>query len=169
MLRLRTKRIPNPARDLANLNLRIRKSSKHRGVLKFRNRTPRPPGPYRPARLPRLTKSHGLGGYSILLFIMILGFVLAFTWKAQQTAYVLAHLDAARNRQSELQEKLKSLQLIMQEESNYSRIEPLARERLGMFSPAKPPIVIAPLDERVAAFPQPGKKEDLVSRKDQVR
>jgi cell division protein FtsL len=169
MLRLRTKRKPNPGRELANLNLRVRKSSKGHGLLKLRSRAPRPPGPYRPARLPRLTKKRGLGGFALLLCIMILGFSLAFTWKAQQMAYILAHLDAARNRQSELQEKLKSLQLIMQEESNYSRIEPLARERLGMVPPAKPPVVIAPLDERVAAFPTSSQKVNSISRKDQVR
>jgi cell division protein FtsL len=169
MLRLRPKKKPNPGRELASLNLRVRNSSKRRGFLKLRNRAPRPPGPYRPTRLPRLTKNRGLSGFAALLFIMILGSSLAFTWKAQQMAYVLAHLDAARNRQSELQEKLKSLQLIMQEESNYSRIEPLARERLGMFPPAKPPVVIAPLDERVAAFPPQSPKDNLVSRKDQVR
>jgi cell division protein FtsL len=101
-----------------------------------------------------------------LVFVLLLFSILAFTWKAAQMADTLTHLDAARTSQQDLKERLKSLQLILQEASNYSRIEPMAREKLGMLPPTTPPIVIAPLDDRVAALPAQSSEDYLASRKD---
>lgn len=167
MFGLRSRKKPNPAREVAHLNLKIRKSSARRSFLK--NWSLRPPGPYRPARLPRPSKNRGYGGFLTALFILGLVATLAYTWKASLMAETLTRLDAARSHQQELQERLTTLQLIMQESSNYSRIEPLAREKLGMMPTPQPPVVIAPLDERVAAMPAQDNKVYLASRKDQGR
>jgi cell division protein FtsL len=169
MFRLFSRKKANPKLDLAGMNLRMRKASSHRKPRKPLGKSLRPPGPYRPQRLPRLTKNRGLGVFLTGVFLIIVAFSLAYTWKAQQMAYLLAHLDAARTHQQELRERLKSLQLIEQESTSYSRIEPLAREKLGMLPLDTLPIVIAVLDERVAAMPPQDNKDYLASNKEQEK
>ncbi|RJP79571.1 MAG: hypothetical protein C4524_05135 [Candidatus Zixiibacteriota bacterium] len=131
------------------LILNPRNSASRRGkFLRNRNRTMRPAGPYRPSRLPTPSRHRRLGGFFLILALMVLGFSLAHIWKAHEVSRLCTRMDALRTDQQELAKKLKTQQLILQELSTYSKIEPLARERLGMLPSPEPPVVLAPLEER---------------------
>jgi cell division protein FtsL len=108
--------------------------------------------PYRPRRLPRLTKTVGLTGFFILFFSLLLIFSFAHVWKAYAVNQICIRLDALRHRQQDLQERLKAQQLVFQDITLYSKIEPLARELLGMEASLVKPVVIAPLQEAVVGF-----------------
>jgi len=105
--------------------------------------------PYRPGRLPRLTHPPKLTLFFILLFALCLGFSFAHIWKAHAANQICIRLDSLRSRQQELLERLKTQQLIFQEITLYSKIEPLARDVLGMRPSTVKPVVIAPLQESV--------------------
>ena len=105
--------------------------------------------PYRPGRLPQLTQPPKLTLFFILLFALLLGFSFAHIWKAHAVNQICIRLDSLRSRQQELLERLKTQQLIFQEITLYSKIEPLAREVLGMRPSPVKPVVIAPLQESV--------------------
>ncbi len=121
-------------------------------LVKLSSRALRSSSPYRPARLPRPSRDRGLRRFFFAIFLLILLFSMGHIWKAQQVAQFCSQIDDLRRRQQELRENLKMLQLNYQEISTYSSIEPLAREKLGMYPSQIPPVVIAALDERFAAF-----------------
>ena len=123
--------------------------------LRAHSRAVRPPGPYRPRRLPRLRKENGLRDFLLLSFLLLLVFSFAYIWKAQSVTRLCARLDALRCQRQDLMEKLKSQQLIFQEATLYSRIEPLARERLGMQPSKVKPVVISPLHEQFESIRNP--------------
>jgi len=79
------------------------------------------------------------------------GFSFAHIWKAQAVNQICIRLDSLRSRQQELLERLKTQQLTFQEITLYSKIEPLAREVLGMRPSPVKPVVIAPLQESVGS------------------
>lgn len=121
--------------------------------------------PYRPRRLPTLTKPPKLTLFFVLLFAMLLGFSFAHIWKANAVSQICIKLDTFRNCRQDLLERLKSQQLIFQDMTLYSKIEPLAREVLGMRPSTSKPVVIAPLQESVsdvhtAAAVRPSPKRD---------
>jgi len=105
--------------------------------------------PYRPGRLPRLTQPPKLTLFFALLFALFLGFSFAYIWKAHAVNQICIRLDSLRSRQQELLERLKTQQLIFQEITLYSKVEPLARDVLGMRPSTVKPVVIAPLQESV--------------------
>ncbi len=103
--------------------------------------------PYRPGRLPQLTQPPKLTLFFILLFALLLGCSFAHIWKAHAVNQICIRLDSLRSRQQELLERLMTQQLIFQEITLYSKVEPLAREVLGMRPSTVKPVVIAPLHE----------------------
>ncbi len=90
----------------------------------------------------------------MLVFFIVLAFSLGQIWKAHEVAMLCTNLDSLRCRQQSLEEKRMVLQLKFDEISKYSRIEPLAREVLGMHPSRQPPVVIAPLNDHFFAFRQ---------------
>jgi hypothetical protein len=121
--------------------------------------------PYRPRRLPALTKPPKLTLFFVLLFAMLLGLSFAHIWKANAVSQVCIKLDTLRNRRQDLLERLKSQQLIFQDMTLYSKIEPRAREVLRMRPSTSKPVVIAPLQESLggshtAAVVRPSPKRD---------
>jgi len=107
--------------------------------------------PYRPRRLPRLIQPPKFTLFFILLFVLFLGFSFVHIWKAHAVNQICISLDSLRNRQQELLERLKTQQLIFQEITLYSKVEPLARNVLGMRPATVKPVVIAPLQESVGS------------------
>jgi len=130
-----------------------KRANLHRSVvfMQMRDDNQRSTGPYRPRRLPSPSKRKNLGAFLIACFLLILIFSFAHIWKAHAVTQICSRLDALRNRQQDLREKLKAQELIFEEATLYSRIELLARERLGMYPAATKPVVIAPLHERIGA------------------
>jgi len=96
-----------------------------------------------------------LRDFLLLSFLLLLVFSFAYIWKAQSVTQLCARLDALRCQRQDLMEKLKSQQLIFQEATLYSRIEPLARERLGMQPSKVKPVVISPLHEQFESIRNP--------------
>lgn len=132
--------------------VRTGKALRRDPLSRLQGRALRSSSPYRPARLPRPSRDRSLRSFFAAVILLILIFSMGHIWKAQQVAHLCSRIDDLRRRQQELREKLKTLQLHYQEASTYSNIEALAKEKLGMFPSQKPPVVIAALDERFAAF-----------------
>ncbi|MCX6640486.1 MAG: cell division protein FtsL [bacterium] len=131
-----------------------RRGTANARFLRARNRAVRPPGPYRPGHNPRPSKDGGLGNFWITVFLLMLLFILGQIWKSHQITTLFTHLDSLRNNQQELEERQIALQSRFQEVSSYPRIEPLARNLLGMTPPDKSPVVIAALDDQFLAMRQ---------------
>ncbi len=112
----------------------------------------RAPGPYRPTNLPKPGRDRNLAGFWWAAFLLFLVFSLAHIWKANDLAILCAHLDSLRGEQQELEHKLKGINLNLEEQTTYSKIEPLAREKLGMIPSPIPPVVLAPIDQHFAAI-----------------
>ena len=137
----RTKKRANSRRETANARF-----------LRSRNRSLRPPGPYRPYRPPRPTRDPGRRNFLIFVFGLLLVFSLGHIWKAHEVAQLCARLDSLRSYQRQLEQERLELQLKFDEMSSYSRIEPLARSRLGMHPSSHLPIVIPPVDNQSLAL-----------------
>jgi len=90
--------------------------------------------------------------FGVIVFLLFLSFCLGQIWKAHEIAQFSSRLDSLRSRQQGLGEELLTVHLALKESLAYSRIEPLARSRLGMHPSPQPPVVIAPLDERLIAL-----------------
>ncbi len=129
-----------------------RRGTANSKFLRARSRAQRPPGPYRPSRKPRPSRDAGVRNYWILIIILFIAFGLGEIWKESRVSRLCARLDSLRSSQWELDEELLSLQLKLDDLSSYPKIEPLAREKLGMRPAVEPPVVITTVDERFLAF-----------------
>ncbi len=129
-----------------------RRGTANSRFLRARNRAIRPSGPYRPSHKPRPSRYAGLSNFWIIVFLIGLAFSLGQIWKAHEVALLCTRLDGLRSQQRNLEEQFLSLQLKFEEITAYHRIEPLAREKLGMETSPHPPVIIAPVDNRFMAF-----------------
>lgn len=96
----------------------------------------------------------------ILVFLIFLLFSLGQVWKAHEVALLCLRLDELRDKQRNLEEQLLSTQFRFEEISSYARIEPLARETLGMQTSSRPPVLITPVDNQFLAFRRQAVKQN---------
>jgi len=78
----------------------------------------------------------------------VLIFSLGQVWKAQQFTELRSKLEMQRIEKTELEQSLLGLKLNYDEITSYAVVEPLARKKLGMVASTRPPVVIAPVDDR---------------------
>ncbi|MFH1862219.1 MAG: hypothetical protein ABH878_05340 [bacterium] len=128
----------------------IRLPRKLRG-LRQTNEEVTPEGLYRPRKRPKPIRDYSMRNFWISIALLILTFWLAQIWKANEIALVCTRLDSLRDRQQELLEKKQAVDLQFKDAASYARIEPLAREKLGMLPAQVAPVVIARFDERTTA------------------
>lgn len=131
-----------------------RRGTANSRYLRARSRALRPQGPYRPSRPPRPSRDLGLRVYWLVVFLILLLFSLGQIWKADEVTRLRTQIDSLRSQQQLLEERWLTLQLKADEISSYARIEPLAREKLGMRPASQPPTVITPLGSEFVAYRQ---------------
>jgi cell division protein FtsL len=88
----------------------------------------------------------------VIVFLIGLTFSMGQVWKANEVSRLCAELDSLRSRNQELYEQAVEGRLKFKEISSYSRIEPLAREKLNMRPAKEPPVILTPVDDRFLAY-----------------
>jgi cell division protein FtsL len=88
----------------------------------------------------------------VIIFLIGLVFSMGQVWKANEVSRLCTRLDSLRSRNQNLDEQVVALRLKFKEMSSYSRIEPLARDMLGMRPAQNPPVILTPVDDRFLAY-----------------
>jgi cell division protein FtsL len=87
-----------------------------------------------------------------MIILLVVLFGLGEIWKESQISRLCTRLDSLRSKQRQLNVEKLSLQLKYNDLASYARIEPLARERLGMLPAPKSPVIITSVDDHLLAY-----------------